>query len=215
MKKSLGLTVQLATAKSVRLSRLTRESKINLKVEKSGRIQFKFKTGIAFLDHMLEHLVWRSGFNIDVSYVTTQFNLTHVVWEDIGIVLGTAFKLILEKNLSQGVECKGDSVSCLDEALAMVCISFEGRTNCFLDFDKMPGAAVPVVEDAKAWDIPQFLDGFAQGARCTVHVKGLSGNDPHHSWEAVFRAFGEALGKVFNSNTRRAGTIAGVKGTLE
>lgn len=215
MKKSLGLTIQSATAKSVCLSRFTRESKIDLKIEKSNRIQFKFKTGITFLDHMLEHIVWRSGFNINVAYETTQFNLTHVVWEDIGIVLGTAFKILLEKNLSTGIEAKGDSVSCLDEAFAMACISFEGRTNCFLDFDKMPGATVPVVEDAKAWDIPQFLDGFTQGARCTLHIKGLSGNDPHHSWEAVFRAFGEALGKVFNPNPRRAGTIAGVKGTLE
>ncbi|PIZ71446.1 hypothetical protein COY07_04905 [Candidatus Peregrinibacteria bacterium CG_4_10_14_0_2_um_filter_43_11] len=211
----LGLNITSQGSDCVELSRTTRESKIDLKVEKSDQLDFKFQTGIAFLDHMLEHIVWRSGFNITLDYQTQQFNLTHVVWEDVGLVMGTAFRILVEQNLPSGIEAKGDSMSCLDEALAMVCIGFEGRTNCFLDFDTMPGANRELVEDAKSWDVRQFFDGFSQGARCTIHVRGFSGDDPHHSYEAVFRAFGEALSKVFSSNPRRAGMIAGVKGNMD
>lgn len=212
---NLGYNIKSQSADEATLSRKTRESEIECKVEKSDQINFKFQTGIAFLDHMLEHIVWRSGFNIDLKYTTTQFNLTHVVWEDIGLVVGTAFRILVEKNLKNGIETKGDAINCLDEALAMACISFEGRSNCFMDLEKMQGASLELVEDAKSWDVRQFLDGFAQGGRCTVHIQGLAGKDPHHSWEAIFRAFGEALGKVFNSNRRRKGVIGGVKGTFD
>mgnify|MGYP002725669857 CR=1 FL=1 len=211
----LGYNIKSQSADEVSLSRTTRESKIECRVKKSDQIDFKFETSIAFLDHMLEHIVWRSGFNIDLNYETTQFNLTHVTWEDVGLVVGNAFRILVEENLESGIETKGDAINCLDEALAMACISFEGRSNCFLDFERMPGSNLELVEDTKSWDVRQFLDGFAQGGRCTVHVQGLAGQDPHHSWEAIFRAFGEALGKVFNSNPRRKGVIGGVKGTIE
>ena len=61
----------------------------------------------------------------------------------------------------------------------------------------------------------QFFDGFAQGARATVHIRSFAGMDPHHSWEAIFRAFGEALKEAFSPNPLRKGSCAGVKGTLD
>ncbi len=211
---NLGYNIKSQSADEVSLSRTTRESKINCKVEKSDQIDFKFETGIAFLDHMLEHIVWRSGFNIDLQYETTQFNLTHVTWEDVGMVVGTAFRILVEENIKTGIETKGAATNGIDEALAITYISFEGRSGCFLNLENMPGANLELVEDAKSWDVRQFLDGFAQGGRCTINIQGLSGDDPHHSWEAIFRTFGEALGKVFTPNSRRKGVIGGVKGTL-
>lgn len=215
MSEKSGFQIQEVTPVLVRLCRQTRESRISAVIQKTDAIAFRFQTGIAFLDHMLEHVAWRSGFNLELAYETAQFNLTHVVWEDAGIVLGTAFRLLAEQNRERGIDGKGDSVSGIDEALALASISFEGRSGCFLDFSAMPGAQILLVEDAKSWDIRQFFDGFSQGARATVHLRGFSGDDPHHSWEACFRAFGEALGKVFTSNPRRRGTIPGVKGTTD
>ena len=61
-------------------------------------------------------------------------------------------------------------------------------------------------------DLDNFLGGFAQGGKCTIHVNLSSGEDPHHLWESVFRAFGESLRSCFNQNEFRKGTTPGVKG---
>lgn len=215
MSKKLGLAIKELNKDFIQLLRKTRESEIDLTLEKSEKLEFKINSGIEFLNHMLEHVVWRSGWNIFLEYKTTQFSLSHVIWEDVGIVLGRAVRELMLQNMEEGVEGKGDAVNCIDEALALVVISIEGRSNCFLDFQEMPGAKIELVEDAKSWDIRQFFDGFAQGSRATIHIKGLSGEDPHHVWEAIFRAFGEALGNVFNENKLRKGLISGVKGVFD
>ena len=214
--QKLGLFVRKATAKEVLVERLTRESSIRVGL-KAGqpRPEFKLDTGIVFLNHMLEHVVWRSGFNLEVSYENTQFRLEHVICEDVGIVLGRAFKELLQVLMCEkGVEGKGDANSMIDEAAVLSIVSFEGRVGYTMDLEAMPGAQDKLVEDMKATDLKQFFQGFANGAQASLYFKGFSGDDPHHVWEAIFRAFGEALGKVFIINPRRKDSTAGVKGTL-
>jgi imidazoleglycerol-phosphate dehydratase len=65
-------------------------------------------------------------------------------------------------------------------------------------------------------DLVAFFEGFSQGGRCTVHLRLDDGSrDPHHAWEAGFRAFARALRAALTINPRRAGMTAGVKGTLD
>jgi Imidazoleglycerol-phosphate dehydratase len=61
-------------------------------------------------------------------------------------------------------------------------------------------------------DLQNFLSGFSNGAKCTLHVNIKEGEDPHHIWESVFRALGEALKMCFERNEFRKGTTVGVKG---
>jgi len=215
MNNSLGITWQSATPTTVSLMRRTRESSIAVTIEDAPRREFKLKTGIAFFNHMLETIAWRACLNIDASYENTQFRLTHVITEDIGIVLGLGVAKLIEQRLSAGVNGAGSGILGIDEALAIASISFEGRSIATLDFSKSRGCEIVQVEDALAADMAEFFRGFAQGARATINIQALSGNDPHHSWEAVYRSFGLALKDALAPNPWRAGTTAGVKGTID
>jgi len=194
--------------------RQTRESRIAVTVEDDPRRDFRIDTSINFFNHMLETIAWRACLNIDASYESVQFRLTHVIAEDIGIVLGMAVAKLVELRLPRGVNGAGSGVLGIDEALALSSVSFEGRSVATLSFEDAPGASMTQVEDALAADMSEFFRGFAQGARATVSIQALSGEDPHHSWEAIYRSFGLALKEVLSPNPWRAGTTAGVKGTL-
>jgi len=194
--------------------RQTRESRIAVTVEDDPRRDFRIDTSINFFNHMLETIAWRACLNLDVQYEHTQWRLMHVIAEDIGIVLGMAMAKLVELRLPRGVNAAGSGVLGLDEALALASVSFEGRSVATLSFEDAPGASMTQVEDALAADMSEFFRGFAQGARATVSIQALSGEDPHHSWEAIYRSFGLALKEVLSPNPWRAGTTAGVKGTL-
>ncbi len=213
MTNNLGITWLSEKQFRVSVERRTRESLISVTVEDTPRRDFKIDTGIAFFNHMIETIAWRACLNIDVSYENTQFRLTHVITEDVGIVLGMALSKIIDLRTKNGVNGAGSGILGIDEALAISSVSFEGRSVATLDRTKSPGATIVQVEDALAADMAEFFRGFAQGARATVNVQTLSGEDPHHTWEAIYRSFGLALKESLSPNPWRAGTTAGVKGT--
>ncbi|MEI8229970.1 MAG: hypothetical protein WCG83_02420 [Candidatus Peregrinibacteria bacterium] len=211
----LGITWSKTSAQKVSISRRTRESVVAATIEDTKRRDFKIATGIAFLNHMIETIAWRSCLNIDVSYENSQYRLTHVIAEDTGIVLGTAFAKLIEERMKSGVNGSGSGILGIDEALAVASVSFEGRSMATLDFTRSPGASIVQLEDALAADMAEFFRGFSQGARATVNIQSLSGIDPHHTWEAIYRSFGLALKEALSPNVWRAGTTTGVKGTNE
>lgn len=214
MTNNLGITWQSQKESLVSLERRTRESMIRVTIEDGPRRDFKLDTGIAFFNHMIETIAWRACLNIDVTYENTQFRLTHVITEDVGIVLGMAFAKLVEIRMPSGVNGAGSGILGIDEALTLAAVSFEGRSTATLDLSDAPGATVVQVEDALAADMAEFFRGFAQGARATVNIQTLNGDDPHHAWESIYRSFGLALKEALSSNPWRSGTTAGVKGIL-
>ncbi len=198
----------------VEARRETRESAIELRIALGAfDPQAELDTGIDFLNHMLEMTSWYGGFNLSARYETRRFRLGHVVCEDVGIVLGHAARRLLERRLADGVASDGEAYGGIDDALAFAYVILEGRANHFL---VLPASQrTGDVEDARSTDLVQFFEGFAQGARATVHLRLLSGADPHHQWEACFRAFAKALRAALRPDPWRAGLTAGVKGTLE
>jgi len=159
-----------------------------------------------------KHICWRSGFNLKTSVKTADFYLTHVVCEDLGLTVGRAFGEYIKKASAEGVFGYGDATSILDEARATVAVSFESRA--LFDFDS--AVDVPTdVEGMLSEELMTFLDGFAQGACCTLHIEAKKGENAHHIWEAVFRAFGSALMRACKSNPSRAGMTSGVAGKIE
>lgn len=198
----------------VRIVRVTRESDIDLTVRFGPRdSEAPLDTGIHFLNHMLEMIAWHGGFNISVAYATKRFDLSHVVCEDIGIAMGRCVRRVLEARIPDGVACVGEAHGTIDEALAFAMFSLEGRANHHLDLPD--SQRTEPVEDSRGHDLVQFFEGFAQGAGATVHLRLLCGVDPHHRWEACFRAFARALRGALTADPWRAGATAGVKGTLE
>jgi imidazoleglycerol-phosphate dehydratase len=198
---------------SYRVRRETREARAEVTLELGERREPQLATSLAFLDHMLEMLCWYGSITLDVSFEVKTFRLTHVVCEDLGLALGAAVRQAVQDLLPAGIESVGEAHGMIDEALAFAALSFEGRA--LSRVERRGAAANEHVEDMLAADLVAFFDGFAQGARATVRLEVLEASDPHHAWEAAFRAFGRALRFSLAANPWRAGLTAGVKGTLD
>ncbi len=169
-------------------------------------------TPIVFLNHMIEHIVWRSNLNISIDTAMDKFNLSHVICEDTGISIGKAVLRYVQENNSRGINGFGSGIGIIDEARAVSAISFEGRSLFVFDTN----VDIPIqTEDMLSEDLTAFLDGFAQGGRCTVHLNIERGSNGHHIWEAAFRAFGTALGDTLAINPDRAGMTSGVAGEIK
>ena len=197
-----------------RTSRESREARVEVALDFGARRDPRLDTSLAFFDHMLEMLGWYADVVVDASYEVKTFRLMHVVMEDVGLSLGAAAAAALRDRIAEGVESSGFAHGVMDEASAMAQISFEGRSMAVVH--RGGAAALERVEDVLCVDLVAFFEGFSQGGRCTVHLRIDDGaRDPHHAWEAAFRAFGRALRAALASNARRAGMTAGVKGTLD
>jgi imidazoleglycerol-phosphate dehydratase len=197
-----------------RVRRESREALVQTAVDFGPRRVPQLQTTLSFFDHMLEMLGWYGEFVIDASYEVRTFRLMHVVVEDTGLALGLTFGEVVRDRIADGVESNGSAHGVMDEASAFSQISFEGRSNAFVT--RGGASALEHVEDVLCVDLVAFFEGFSQGGRCTVHLRLDDGSrDPHHAWEAGFRAFARALRAALAPNPRRAGMTAGVKGTLD
>jgi imidazoleglycerol-phosphate dehydratase len=192
----------------LRVRRTTKETEITVRLNGIKERELKNDTSLPFLDHMLDTLAWRACMNIGVE-VKTEEKLRHPIAEDVGITVGLTFLELYRSKLPDGVEGFGFAKGAIDEAVADVTVSIEGRVNSFID-----GPDFVDVEGMSGYDLIAFLEGFSQGCTCTLQVD-FKGSDPHHSWEAVFRALGLALREALKPNEWRKGSIPGLKGTLE
>jgi imidazoleglycerol-phosphate dehydratase len=193
--------------------RPTFESELEVVVDLDERREIQSDSELHFLSHMLEHISMRGCINIAVRIGLPRYKLTHVVCEDLGITLGYALIHLLANNVKNGIGTFGEGSGVLDEALSRVVISVEGRPGLFID-NHLGRELEELVEDMQAHDLVAFLEGFSQGFKATVHVDILKGRNPHHIWESVFRALGEALRGVFAPCEWRRGLIAAIKRTL-
>ena len=195
-----------------KVTRETTESKIVVSISPAPiapDYRKKINTPLPFMSHMLEHIVWRCGFNIEVDITLDKFDLAHVVCEDLGQTVGRAF---LEYSKTAPYAGFGDGIGIIDEAKADSAVSLEGRSLfSFSSAVEIP----PVVEGMASEDLLVFLDGFAQGANATVHLDVQKGENAHHIWEAAFRAFGVALGRTYGENPARKGMTSGVAGAIK
>ncbi|MGI5882072.1 MAG: imidazoleglycerol-phosphate dehydratase [Dethiobacteria bacterium] len=170
------------------------------------------KTPLPFLNHMLEHIIWRGEINLEVEIKVRDFYLTHVVCEDLGQTFGRAIKECVGQRLDEGVKGFGFALATIDEALSRAVISFENRASLHLHH---PGVVMPrEVEEIPSEDLITFFEGFIQGADCTLHLDLIRGENGHHIWEATFRAFGEALRSALQVRPWRKGMTAGVAGPI-
>ncbi len=195
----------------ITVARKTTESSIEVAIEKGvlkPDYRKKIRTPLPFLNHMIEHIAWRAGLNIEITMDLSEFQLVHLVTEDVSMTLGRAVGEYVRLNTPSGY---GVGVGIIDEAKAEAAISFEDRSyldfTSSVDYDEM-------VEGMPAEELITFLDGFAQGARCTLHLDIQKGKNGHHIWEAAYRAFGIALGAALSIDENRAGLTSGVAGRV-
>lgn len=200
---------------TVCVTRKTSESVMKVTLDATGLApdyRQKLQTHAPFFSHMLEHIAWRSGVTIETEISLDAFLLHHVIYEDLGITLGKAARSYVWENRADGAVGYGDAIAVIDEARASCAISFEDRA--YFDFDITAISLPHETEGVLSEDLETFLEGFCQGAACTLHIDVLKGHNGHHIWEAVFRALGTALGRAFYLDPQRRNQSAGVAGAV-
>jgi len=204
------------TNESISVKRTSNESLISVTLSKGSRddsFKKNIRTPLHFFNHMIETISWRSCLNMSVAVELTDFKLTHVICEDVGLCLGEAFIDLFNNEIDKGINGSGSAIACIDEALARTTISFEERALLVIDENLTSGR--DLVEDMQQADLVAFFEGFVQGAKATIHIDLVRGANPHHIWESVFRSFGESLRIAFAPCEWRSGTTPGVKGKVK
>lgn len=190
------------------VSRHTTETRIDLRLCLDGRGRYDVRTGIRFLDHMLE-LVARHGlFDVKLAVDGDLDVDQHHTVEDVGIALGEAVRAAL--GTRRGINRAGYFVMPMDETLSVAAIDLSGRVFAVVDLK----LRVRRVGDLQAELVQDFFEGFAQGVQGNVHLKVLYGRSSHHQVEALFKAFARAL-RVACSRDRQLGkALPSTKGLL-
>lgn len=199
----------------ISVTRKTTESKMSVTLDFSPikpDYRKKIDTTIPFLNHMIEHIAWRSGINIETKVELSDFTLSHLITEDLGMALGKAVAEYIKRNTNNGVTGFGDARGMIDEALAQTAMSFENRAYFYIDYHG--NELTESVEGMDTQDLETFLEGFAQGACCTLQIDLFRGHNGHHIWEAIYRSLGSCLKNVVNLDESRKGMTSGVAGTI-
>ena len=190
------------------IERVTKETRISLRLALDGKGRYDVATGIRFLDHMLELFARHGGFDLKLTAKGDLDVDQHHTVEDIGIALGEAVSAALGNR--RGINRAGYFVMPMDETLAVAAIDLGGRIHTVVDLR----LKVRRVGDLQAELITDFFEGFAQGARANVHVKVLYGRSSHHHVEAVFKAFARGLRVACARDRRLARMLPSTKGLL-
>ncbi len=191
------------------ITRRTNETEITLRLTLDGSGGGTRATGVAFFDHMLDHVARHGLLDLDVRATGDYAIDDHHTVEDVGIVLGKALAQALGDKA--GIRRYGDATVPMDEALVLCAVDFSGRG--LLAFrGSIPAAKVGTFDTEL---VPEFLRALAANAGMTLHVQLLAGQNSHHLIEGVFKALGRALREALEVDERRGGAVPSTKGMLE
>lgn len=191
-----------------RVNRVTTETRVGVRLGIEGRGRYRVRTGIRFLDHMLELFARHGGFDLDVRAAGDLDVDQHHTVEDVGLALGDAVARAVGSK--RGLNRAGYFVMPMDESLAVAAVDLSGRPYAVVD---LPVRAARV-GDLQTELLTDFFQAFAASARANVHVKVLYGRSSHHQVEAVFKAFARALRTACSRDRRLARTLPSTKGLL-
>ncbi len=190
------------------IDRVTAETQIRLAFAADGTGRFDNRTGVRFLDHMLDLVARHGAFDLSVHAQGDLDVDQHHTVEDIGIALGEAVDKALGNR--KGINRAGYFVMPMDETLAVAAIDLGGRPHTVVDTK----VKVRLVGDLQTELVHDFFEGFAMGARANVHLKVMYGRSNHHKIEACFKAFARALRVACAKDTRMAKMLPSTKGLL-
>jgi imidazoleglycerol-phosphate dehydratase len=190
------------------IARKTKETEITATVNLDGTGAYDIKTGVGFLDHMLEQLA-RHGL-IDITLRAKgdlHIDFHHTV-EDTGIVLGQALAQAMGDK--QGITRYADTHLAMDEAMTRVAVDMSGRPYLVWDVtftrDKLGEMDTELFRE--------WFQAFAQNAGITLHIATLYGQNNHHIAETCFKGLARSLRQALTIDSRQAGRIPSTKGSL-
>jgi imidazoleglycerol-phosphate dehydratase len=190
------------------IDRRTAETAIGLRLTLEGQGRYAVRSGIRFLDHMLELVARHGAFDLRVDARGDLDVDQHHTVEDLGIALGEAVSKALGDR--KGINRAGYFVMPMDETLAVAAIDLGGRPHTVVDLQ----VTAARVGDLQTELVHDFFEGFAIGARANVHLRVLYGRSSHHKIEAAFKAFGRALRVACAKDKRLSKMLPSTKGLL-
>ena len=202
------------------VSRKTAETDIVLTLAVDGRGEAKVDTGVPFFDHMLTLFAKHATMDLQLKCDGDLDVDAHHTVEDCGIALGQAFLEALGEK--KGIRRYGMSLLPMDECLARCVIDFSGRPHLVWrglgDFSYRKLTKAERKQDlSSAFRFGlarEFFQGFANEARCNLHLELLYGGEPHHVVEALFKAFAKAVDAACQRDPRIADLLPSTKGKL-
>ncbi len=217
--------------RSAVIKRHTKETRIDVKLKVDGKGKSSIKTGIPFFDHMLTLFAKHAVVDLQLKCNGDLEVDAHHTVEDCGIALGQAFAQALGdkrgiRRYGAGFDPRnpftGEAYVPMDECLARCVIDFSGRP--YLVWRGLDSLAQRKISKGdRAQDMSsafrfglarEFFQGFANEARCNLHLELLYGDEPHHVVEALFKAFAKAVDVACQHDARISGQIPSTKGKL-
>jgi imidazoleglycerol-phosphate dehydratase len=198
-------------SRTARVERATGESKVVVEVDLDGTGHARVSTGVPFYDHMLESLARHALVDLVVEAEGDVDVDAHHTVEDVAIVLGLAIKQALGDK--RGIRRFGDAAVPLDEALVHAVVDVAGRPYC-VHTGEPPGQEYALIGGHYVGSLTRHvLETLAFRAEIALHVRVLSGRDPHHVVEAQFKAVARALREAVAVDPRETG-VPSTKGSL-
>jgi len=194
-----------------RVERATAESKVAVRLDLDGTGRATVSTGVGFYDHMLASLAKHALFDLTVEASGDTHVDAHHTVEDVAIVLGQALRQALGDKA--GIRRFGDALVPLDETLVQAAVDVSGRPYC-VHQGEPDGQAYVMIGGAYVGSLTRHVfETIALTAGIALHVRVLSGRDPHHLVEAQFKAVARALRAAVEPDPRVAG-VPSTKGSL-
>lgn len=189
------------------VDRSTSETSIRVELGLDGTGQRRIATPVPFVDHMLDAFARHGLFDLVLEAKGDTHIDDHHTVEDIGMVLGSAFREALGDRA--GIRRFGWATVPLDETLAEVVVDLSGRPflvyNVTLSHREVKGFDLGLFED--------FFQALANQGGLNLHVNVRYGRNPHHVIEAVFKAFAKAMDQATRQDERVVG-VPSTKGVL-
>lgn len=190
------------------ISRKTNETDITLNLNIDGSGKSTVKTGCGFLDHMLTLFARHARFDLKVKCVgDTEVDFHHTA-EDIGIVLGQAFRDAIKDK--KGIARYGSCILPMDEALIMTAVDISGRSYLKCSFEGL----AEKVGDFDTELVEEFFYAFCRQAELTLHIKQLDGTNTHHILEGAFKSVARSLRAAVKIDEEFKDEIPSTKGVL-
>ena len=190
------------------INRKTNETDIRLKLELDGSGKSCIDTGCGFLDHMLTLFAAHSRFDLILTCRgDVQVDDHHTV-EDIGIALGEAFDKALGDK--KGIMRYADTILPMDESLILTAVDLSGRSHLSYSLD-IPTEKVGTFDTELC---EEFFAAFVRSAKCTLHIRKISGTNSHHIIEGAFKSFARTLSCAVKIDGAFKDEIPSTKGVL-
>ena len=194
--------------RKAKILRKTKETSISVEVNIDGKGNYNIKTGIGFLDHMLEQLSKHSLIDMNIKAKgDTHIDLHHTT-EDTGIAIGEAIKKAAGNR--KGIKRYSSTMIPMDETLSRISIDVSNRPYLIWKVDlKVEKLGEMDTELFKEW-----FQAFAQSAGITLHVENIYGENSHHKVESCFKALARSLKEALEIDKRIKNSIPSTKGTI-